>query len=521
MQNLLNASLIRASDCDGCIRSLALPDLYVALLHDEVASFPALRPHQRHAWHAFLCQLGALACLRAGLKAPPIDAEGWRAILRALTPEFPGDEPWCLASPPQGPAFLQAPVPGGRLDGFKPLATPDELDMLVTAKNHDLKSARLIDAAPDDWLFALVTLQTMEGFLGAGNYGIARMNGGFANRPGLSMAPDGGVGAHVARDMRRLLELREDVLDDYPAYKDDGLALLWLEPWDGTTSLSPDLLDPYFIEVCRRVRLIEEDGCISALVTGSKAPRVRFSDESAGNTGDPWTPLETTKGGTKALTVDARGFGYRRLSDILARNGFTLAPLQTIGPAEIEERPYVLVCRAMARGQGKTEGFHERRIRVPPRALRCCTPEGEEQLAAVSLDRVKQAGEMGRILRRALMVLFQNGPDTFAPRDPGSSDRAGPFLAAFDRMVDADFFDHLFAEVAVEAEAEQIALRAAWLAELKGRARTVLTRAEAGSPTSALRRLRARVRAESALNAGFRRAFGDIYFPQEKAHDVA
>ena len=520
MQNLLEASLIRASDGNGRVHCFALPELYAALLRDDVASFPALRPHQRHAWHAFLCQLGAIACLRAGLTTPPAEAAEWRAILRALTPDFPEDEPWHLVGPPEVPAFLQPPVPGGRLDGFRPLATPDALDMLVTSKNHDLKGARLVHAAPDDWLFALVTLQTMEGFLGAGNYGVARMNGGFANRPGFSMAPDGGPGAHVARDMRRLLELREDVFDRYD-YREDGLALLWLAPWDGASSLSPDQLDPYFIEVCRRVRLIETGGVISARVTGSKAPRVSFSAESAGDTGDPWTPLETTKGASKALTVDARGFGYRRLSDIIAGNGFTLAPLQTIGPAEVRDRPYVLVCRAMARGQGKTEGLHERRIRVPPKALKCCMPEGAELLATVSQDRVKQAGEMGRILRRALMVLFQNGPDNFAPRDPNSSDRADPFVTTFYRMVDPDFFDRLFAEVEVETEAEQMALRAGWLAELKGRARSVLHSAEAGAPTSSVRRMRARVRAEAALDGGFHKAFGDIYFAREKAHDVA
>jgi CRISPR system Cascade subunit CasA len=61
--------------------------------------------------------------------------------------------------------------------------------MLVTAKNHDVKAARLTEAGIDDWLFALVTLQTMEGIGGRNNYGVSRMNGGFANRPGFSIAP--------------------------------------------------------------------------------------------------------------------------------------------------------------------------------------------------------------------------------------------------------------------------------------------------------------------------------------------
>lgn len=527
MQNVLDLALIRVTNHHGTEHLFTLPDLYAALLRDEVSSFPALRPHQRHAWHAFLCQLGALSCLRAGLDEPPSDPEGWRALLRGLTPDFPGDEPWHLVGPPDKPALLQAPVPGGQLDGFKLVSTPDALDVLVTSKNHDVKGARLAHARPDDWLFALVTLQTMEGFLGAGNYGIARMNGGFANRPGLSMAPDGRVGAHVARDLRRLLELREPFLEKYETYDENGLGLLWLPPWDGASSLAPDRLDPYFIEICRRVRLIETDGHIAALAAGSKAARVKFRAESAGNTGDPWTPLEITKDSVKSLTVDARGFGYRRLSEILAQSGFTLAPLQTVGPAETRDAehglPYVLVCRAMARGQGKTEGLYERRIRVTPKALGAFLPESGELLAAISRARLDEAGEMGRILRRALMVLFQNGPehDKFAPRDPNSADRASPFLSAFDRTVDVDFFDHLFAEVAAGGEAERTALRARWLAALKERARVVLASAEAGAPTSSARRLRAQVRAEAALDAGFRRAFGDIYFPKERSHDVA
>ena len=70
--------------------------------------------------------------------------------------------------------------------------------MLVTAKNHDLKSSIAAQANVDDWIFALVTLQTMEGFGGVGNYGIARMNSGFGNRPAFSLAPVGqNPGAHV------------------------------------------------------------------------------------------------------------------------------------------------------------------------------------------------------------------------------------------------------------------------------------------------------------------------------------
>ena len=87
--------------------------------------------------------------------------------------------------------------------------TPDDLDVLVTSKNHDLKQTMALDCAVEDWIFALVNLQTMAGFLGSGNYGIARMNGGFSARVCLGLAPvDGQMGAHLCNDIR---------LNDYTA----------------------------------------------------------------------------------------------------------------------------------------------------------------------------------------------------------------------------------------------------------------------------------------------------------------
>ena len=74
---------------DGSRVEASLPEVYAALMADEVEAFPALRPHQRHAWHAFLVQLGAMAVHEAGLPEPPADADEWRRIIRGLTPEWP------------------------------------------------------------------------------------------------------------------------------------------------------------------------------------------------------------------------------------------------------------------------------------------------------------------------------------------------------------------------------------------------------------------------------------------------
>ena len=197
MNNLLIDPLIRVRLNVGDSAAMSLPEVYEAASTDGIAAFPALRPHQRHAWHAFLAQLGAMAIQRAGGSEPARTAGEWRSLLRDLTPGFGDDEPWRLiVGDPELPAFMQCPAPAGLKDYRKRVATPDDLDILVTSKNHDVKQAVAIRAVPEDWIFALVDLQTMAGFLGAGNYGIARMNGGFSARPCLGLAPaDGGLGA--------------------------------------------------------------------------------------------------------------------------------------------------------------------------------------------------------------------------------------------------------------------------------------------------------------------------------------
>ena len=65
MLNILNESLIRYQSSEGKMATNSLPEIYAALVADKVESFTALRPHQRHAWHAFLVQLGAMAMHRA------------------------------------------------------------------------------------------------------------------------------------------------------------------------------------------------------------------------------------------------------------------------------------------------------------------------------------------------------------------------------------------------------------------------------------------------------------------------
>ena len=191
MLNILEESIIRVRTSAG-ERRASLPETLALLMRDEVEAFPALRPHQRHAWHAFLVQIGAMALQRAGVSEPSTDAPKWQTLIRGLTPNFPADEPWRLVVDDiTKPAFMQPPASAAERerDYEGKVLTPDELDMLITSKNHDLKRAVASDGGVDDWLFALVSLQTMEGIGGKLNYGISRMPSGYGNRPAFSLTP--------------------------------------------------------------------------------------------------------------------------------------------------------------------------------------------------------------------------------------------------------------------------------------------------------------------------------------------
>jgi len=76
--SLLNEALVRwRCVARGDLQRSSLPDLFAAMARDEVRDFPALRPHQRHPWHAFLAQLAAIALHRAGQSRPgPVPPTG-------------------------------------------------------------------------------------------------------------------------------------------------------------------------------------------------------------------------------------------------------------------------------------------------------------------------------------------------------------------------------------------------------------------------------------------------------------
>lgn len=497
--NLLDEPLIRWRSTDGgALHSTSLPQLLAAMAANEVRDFPALRPHQRHPWHAFLVQLGAIALHHAQQSQPWHSAADWRAALLALTPNDPDGAPWCLVAPADRPALLQAPVPGENPATWNNLLhAADALDMLVTSKNHDLKAARARHAQADDWLFALLSLQTQEGFLGAGNYGISRMNGGFASRPGVGVAAVGAWGLRWQSDVASLLQQRERIASEYGLAPTGGHALLWLLPWSGTDALALQALDPLYIEICRRVRLAAPQGRIQAHVTGSKVARIAAKDNN-GVTGDAWTPIETAK--AKALTLSRNGFDYKLMSELIAGDGYTLGAAWRLDGWP-QNTPLQAIAQATVRGQGKTEGYHERRVPISPKLRRLLTSGQRPLVANLAKKRIQAIADMRKLLWISLSLLFANGEN-----DSGNdaiSQRASRFAQPFEQHEDTRFFDDLAQHIEAEG-AQQDAVYLQWLLGLAERAEAVLQHAFVAGPRSGMQRYKAQSAALSRFHAGLR-----------------
>ena len=510
MHNILTERLIRMDKSGGSRMEASLPEVYAALMADEVDAFPALRPHQRHAWHAFLVQLGAMAMHKSGISDPPTDAVEWADLIRGLTPDFSNDEPWQLVvGDITKPAFMQPPASSeDKLVDYKSsVETPDELDMLVTSKNHDVKSAVAVTSGYDDLILALIVLQTSEGFSGAGNYGISRMNGGLGSRPAFSVTPSTRFGIHVRRDIVVLLERRDDLLDNTPM-REEGANLLWTLPWDGTNaeSLLLNDLDPLYVEVCRRVRLrVGDSGRLHAIRATSKAARIEAKALN-GVTGDPWTPVDRASG--KSLTLAAGGFTYKRTVDYLVKWEQPIL----CKPTNVETRSsetMQLVARAMVRGQGKTEGYYERTIPIRKKlgSAMMRSGSGTDDLGRIASERIEDIGKVQRILSHAIQVFLAKGEaDKISPEH---RNLARHWLNRLDEIVDVRFFEDLQTEFEANDRDEGRKIRNTWLINdnedgVVDRAREVLADAIDSLPCAGIERYKARVAAEGLFEGRIR-----------------
>ena len=425
--------------------NLSLPGLYERLMADDVASLPKLRAHQEHAAHAFLTQLAAIGTHAGGLSSPPTKEAEWREMLSNLTAGH--DMAWnMLAMNPGTAAFMQPPIPNWDDISHKTLPCPDDLDVAITAsKNHDFKQSVAWGADVAAWIWPLIAMQTEGAYQGAMTYGVARISSGYGSRSCFASVPAGvGIGARIKRDVDAMLKVRDDFSEQYTPYvTKGGRTLLWLEPWNGhkDDALKPEGFDPYFIEVCRMVRLNIIDRHIIAEKAGSKTPRIAASVNGKRIVfGDFWMPVWIDKK-ERSIGMMRNTLRYDRLRDVLFGDKWRLPPALSI---EGEDSPQ-LMATGVAKGgsHGASEGYWQRRDVI--------VPIGSE----ADRETYREVSDALIAYVRGVMNALKGGLHAYLTAHMGRQGievrpagdvvirRAEPYLNRFQAAIDRRYFDDL------------------------------------------------------------------------------
>ena len=396
-------------------------DALAMLSAGAIDTFPALRPHQAEPWHAFCVQVAVIALATSSRTDIPQDAQIWRDLLIRTTPQWPDGEAWSLVvEDPSKPALLQAPIDiNSRFP--KSIATPDGIDILVTGRNHEMKQSVIRDHTSEDWLFSLVTLQTAQGHLGTGNFGISRMNSGTGTRVMMRIKPPGGASASFIRDVRALLAR------GVPPSTEGHPAFLWTLPWDGETSLHLDALHPNYVEICRRIRLsADQNGNISARTWPSKVTRIEGNLK--GVTGCPWTPIDPEA--KKMVTPSAAGYDLRNSVRHIDRSRTERPYLCELNDGDPSEG-LAYAITALRREQGKTPEMLIRRIPIPPLGQ-----DPKKSLEAYDkniIARQEDVSTVSGVLNVALMGLSNVPGKQIKLDDQMKMQRIRPWRLAFDQ----------------------------------------------------------------------------------------
>ena len=516
MFNILTQPLIRTDR-----GAYTLPGVLAALARDEVDCFPALRAHQGPSWHMFVVQLAGIALRRSGSSEVFEDERSWLQALRNLTPQFSEDEPWHLVIDDWSiPAFFQPPVPDGvPLKSHVP--TPDAIDLLITAKNHDLKQSIARNGQPEDWLFALVSLQTGEGYGGRGNQGIARMNGGSASRSMFALAPlpensvkmmSPRLGGRFKRDVAALLSTYQSEIAEYDFYSESGVSLTWVESWPEGVALQLKDLDIWFIDVCRRVRLVSSNGMLSGFKGNSVAPRIDAKHLN-GALGDPFTPTHKTE--KKSLTVSKSGFDYTKLVEILFSGEWRLPILARLAPSDAKGVPICLMAEAIVHGNSKTDGFKSRILPINGERFSILGTESQ-RLNKIAKSQIEDVDVFNKAIGGSLALAAAGGDRERRQKEHYKYAREAQ--DHFDQSVDSIFFKHLW-EILDAQDGSAGALDAAklrWSKVLYGFALTAFDNALPGVPCAGVFRPRAESRARRSFIGSVRYHYPELFEKSEK-----
>lgn len=498
------------------------------LTSGEVVALGETARHNEPFVHAFFSQIAVLALQHAGkaFAEAPTDPDAWASLLRGLTPSHPDDAPWRLTvADPETPAFLQPAIPKADAGKMEPLDHPGELSILVTARNHTIKSARGDVADPWAWVQTLIAVQTGVSFSGRGNPGVARMNGGFGSRPFVSLVPGSRWDHAWARDVAVMLEQWQATLAAQPALSPDGHALLWcLPPWGGTEreQLPLTSLRPHFIEIARRIRLSHAaDGTLRAAYAGTEKARISSGPKGAeykGAVGDPWMPLAQRTGG--ALTLPEEGWTYARVVGLLlgqrGQEDYVQSLLQKVRPEDAQSPEPHWHLRVLVGGQGKTGGWHERRVSLSPQLVPVLAgDDGRLIVADIAHEHIGNAAAAHKALLAGLLSFLErsawksSGEKTEINwKDREATAWSQRHLDRLEQRIDAEFFPYVWREAGPAAAddwgtAEAESLR--WRLRLKRLAEEVFEEAVAAFPASSMGKIMAHAVSAARLRGALRR----------------
>ena len=113
---------------------MSLPELLASYGEKRVQQLVGLQRHQHDAFHVFLCYLAGAVLAKRNETNPIQKAEYWREGLLRLA-DSAGMDAWRLVvDDPAKPAFMQPPLLTADQKPTSVVTTPDELDVLQTAK---------------------------------------------------------------------------------------------------------------------------------------------------------------------------------------------------------------------------------------------------------------------------------------------------------------------------------------------------------------------------------------------------
>ena len=248
---------------------------------------------------------------------------------------------------------------------------------------------------------------------------------------------------------------------------------------------------------------------LHALAATSRKARIA-ADELKGNTGDPWTPSRSRR--RKALSITGEGFSYRRMVELLLGQRVPEAdPAGAVSPATTSDQGFAVLARAIARGQGKTEGYHERIVPISKEVVQVLPRPRPIRLPRWPRIGSSDAGTLrGQVLRPGpILPAADRGPtaSTTARRprlprpNPGSTASSGGSIRRSSRTS---------GEKRQRRQNDRAAIRQAWLRALADAALELLDEASRSVPQAAMRRYRAKVRSRGLFFFLLRKHFPDL-----------